>query len=106
MNLATHAPSSRSVARWRQSRLAPLYEVSDHGQVRGENGPLTPWTDRTGYPVVSLVHGENGKRSIRVHVLVAHAFLGPVPQGMELRQVDGDKTNGALSNLAHVAVSR
>lgn len=80
------------------------YDVSDHGRVRswmkwrGRPGPriLTHCPDENGYPRVRM-----GSRSPRVHILVALAFLGPRPNGQEVRHLDGHETNPRLSNLAY-----
>lgn len=80
------------------------YDVSDQGQVRswlpwrGEPVPrlLTHCPDERGYPRVRMA----GKTP-RVHQLVAAAFLGPRPDGQEVRHLDGDETNPRLSNLAY-----
>ena len=36
-----------------------------------------------------------------VHSLVAEAFIGPCPEGMEVRHRNGDQTNSRLSNLTY-----
>lgn len=42
----------------------------------------------------------NGRpENIRVHNLVLCAFIGPRPEGMEARHLDGNPLNSALSNL-------
>lgn len=54
---------------------------------------------RGGYLKVSLwVDGSEITRT--VHRLVAEAFHGPHPVGMEVRHLDGDKTNNRAANLA------
>lgn len=40
-------------------------------------------------------------RTYRVHQLVARAFLGPQPPGHDVRHLDCDRENNALSNLAY-----
>jgi hypothetical protein len=51
------------------------------------------------YRWVSL-EGNGRKRIALVHVLVLEAFVGPCPEGMECRHLDGDVGNNAKSNLA------
>lgn len=43
---------------------------------------------------------EGGEKLVRVHVLVAEAFIGPRPFGMVTRHLDGDNFNNRKSNLA------
>lgn len=51
-----------------------------------------PW----GYPTVNVAG-----RCRPVHKLVAEAFLGPCPEGLECRHLDGNAANCALSNLVY-----
>ena len=41
-------------------------------------------------------------RTVRVHLCVALAFLGPRPDGMECAHLDGDRLNNKVSNLRWV----
>jgi len=89
-----------------------LYEVSDAGRVRsiprevaGGNGSRAVRGGRVlriatsgGYAHVSLSNGAL-KKTARVHVLVASAFLGARPPGMNACHQDGDATNNAATNL-------
>jgi hypothetical protein len=80
------------------------YQVSSLGQVasikRGGRQILAGGKTDTGYRNVLLYR--NGKRvGGRVHALVALTFLGPRPDGLEIRHLDGDRTNNALANLAY-----
>lgn len=77
-----------------------LYEVSSEGRVRsfrrGANGRvLRPGIASHGYPTVALGRGNTQS----VHVLVAAAFLGPCPEGQEVRHRDGKRTNPRMENL-------
>lgn len=42
------------------------------------------------------------QRTLPVHVLVAHAFIGPKPLGREINHIDYDHTNNLPSNLEYV----
>lgn len=90
-----------------------LYEVSSFGQVRSiprkvvrkrfyltiPGGILTPILNK-GYPRVTMRVG--GKTIYRFpHQMVAAAFIGPCPEGQEVRHKDGNRGNPALSNLEY-----
>lgn len=86
------------------------YEVSDAGEVRAllntRNTPLEvsvikkQTKNSAGYACVSL--SANGiSRMFNVHSLVMLAFVGPRPDGMEVRHLDGNRLNPHLSNLAY-----
>lgn len=90
---------------WRDVAIAPIYQVSNYGQVRSlgrwERGYAlkTQFLNDKGYPSVTIWTG--GRRSLRpVHVLVATAFLDRTPEQLEVRHLDGVKTNNHVSNLA------
>jgi len=100
-----HQPAEPSYRRtWIQCADFPLYDVSDLGELRnrvtGErhNG----WLDSKGYRAVRL--RKNGKsKSIRLHILVARAFLGPRPASKEANHKDGVKTNNNRGNLEYIS---
>jgi hypothetical protein len=86
-----------------------LYEVSDQGRVRS----LTHQTPkgirygrrlkvplRNGYPRVGL-YREGVQVTRMVHDLVTAAFLGPRPEGTEVRHLDGNPQNATRTNLAY-----
>ena len=98
---------------WMQVRgWESLYEVSDEGRVRskmrevsGGNGSRATRGGRVlktantgGYLHVSLSDAPAVK-NCRVHVLVAEAFLGIRPAGMNACHKDGDSTNNVPTNL-------
>ena len=81
-----------------------LYEVSDQGQVRSKakGRILRPRASGPGYSAVSLSkHGKVKNRYI--HHLVAFAFIGKRPDGMDINHKDCDKENNAVSNLEYIS---
>lgn len=90
--------------RWATVSDFPNYEVSDRGRVRSlarhPGRVLAAGPDGGGYPHVQL-HRDGTSRTLRVHVLVAAAFHGPRPEGLEVRHLDGDPTNNRPENLAY-----
>lgn len=98
-------------------RWAPIpghaHEASDHGRVRSPARTTTDSIGRTsqfrarvligrlnayGYRVVSL--GKKGHSgNFMVHRLVLEAFVGPCPEGMETRHLNGDRVDNRLENL-------
>lgn len=82
------------------------YEVSSNGRVRskkehGTGQALRPSTASTGgYEQVTLsVNGQ--RKSTKVHILVAAAFIGPRPAGLLIRHLDGNNRNNSARNLAY-----
>lgn len=60
---------------------------------------MTPGLNSYGYPVVNI--RRNGKpRPVGVHTLVLEAFVGPKPDGMGCRHLNGDPADNRLENLA------
>ncbi len=98
------------------------YEVSSLGRVRSmdcrvyhqgvkrsffsyHKGQPLRQTSRGGYLAVMLPHksGNYHQRPVNVHQLVAEAFLGPRPHGMDICHGDGVKKNNATSNLRYAS---
>lgn len=89
------------------------YEVSRGGEVWStycqgprKAGPkkLALWIDQRGYPSVTLHSGGGKQRPVRVHRIVAKAFLGEPPPGSTVNHIDADKTNNHASNLEYVSM--
>ncbi len=90
------------------------YQASDLGRIRSldrrvacGNGATRMMKGRVLRPAcqkrdphlsVVLGHGAAGSA---VHRLVAAAFLGPCPEGQEVRHLDGDPQNNRAENLAY-----
>jgi hypothetical protein len=85
------------------------YEVSSLGRVRRAGRTrmnpaghvLRPWPNSTDYPRVGLSRPGQRRRAF-VHVLVAGAFLGSCPPGMEVNHKDLDRWNARADNLEYV----
>lgn len=92
-----------------------LYEVSDLGRVRslprkwvcGNGGVkyhdgkiLKPHNNKCGYLIVSLY--KNGEKKIKIHKLVAEAFLNhksDISNRLVIDHINNDKKDNRLSNL-------
>lgn len=94
---------------WRAVPGFTGYEVSSTGRVRsykrsaaGRLISLLP--DGRGYMRVRL---GDGTRMVarRVHQLVAEAFIGPRPEGREVRHLDGNGMNNIPSNLEYATAA-
>lgn len=88
------------------------YEVSDLGHVRSLSridGQGRRWRGRvlkprplpTGYLRVGLYAGSRAQKDAYIHHLVAEAFIGPCPEGMEVRHGPAGKTDNRLANLSY-----
>jgi HNH endonuclease/NUMOD4 motif len=82
----------------------PRYRVNERGRVvsyaRGKRRRLRPFTLSAGYLAVDLTHAGE-KRKLYVHQLVLLAFVGPCPDGMETRHLDGNPANNRLENIRY-----
>jgi hypothetical protein len=90
-----------------------LYEVSNLGHIRSldHNVPtkggatrlvhgriLKCSKDSSGYLICSIY--KNGdQKQVSIHRMVLEVFIGPCPEGMECRHLDGNKLNNRLNNL-------
>ena len=77
-----------------------LYQVSNFGNVRNHNKKISQFNSK-GYLCVSL-YKNNQKKNLRVHRLVAQAFLENKYNKREVNHIDGNKHNNCLSNLEWV----
>lgn len=92
--------------RWRPIPDHEGYEASDKGRIRSYR---TLQGHRSNEPRIMKLMVVQGYWHIKlgrsfqstVHRLVASAFLGPCPDGMECRHLDGNRLNSKLSNLTY-----
>jgi hypothetical protein len=88
------------------------YEASSLGRVRnirpyryrGKHRVLNIHTMHSGYCQVVL-YEKKKHRTIRLHKLIASAFIGPCPDGYEINHRDGVKLNNRPDNLEYVTQS-
>jgi hypothetical protein len=86
----------------------PGYRVDADGVVtstltwRGDAGPrvMAPRVSSTGYLCVRL-RRDGRQVQVPVHKLVLEAFVGPRPEGMVTRHLNGDPLDARLSNLKY-----
>lgn len=93
-----------------------FYEVSDRGNVRSvdrviekKNGqiafhkgrPLVTPAQLSGHLRVGLRKGDEFKHQFNVHYLVLLAFIGPRPEGLEVRHLNGNPKDNRLENLCY-----
>jgi hypothetical protein len=93
---------------WRPiSGYEGLYSVSNLGRIRNELGFDKRWfagrilegtKTKKGYIRIALSR-EGKKKFYRVHCLVASAFIGKCPTGMQVNHKDLNKSNNRLDNL-------
>lgn len=84
---------------WRPT-LTPRgrYEVSDDGQIRNvETGRIRKLFKRkSGHVHVGVAH-----KAHLIHHLVAEAFIGPRPEGLEVRHLNGIPDDNRVANLTY-----
>ena len=88
-----------------------FYEVSDHGRVRSfhnfghelkrEPKMMNPTKERYGYLQLTLCKNAVHEQ-IKVHQIVARAFMPQEQSGMQIDHINGDKTDNRLVNLEWV----
>ena len=86
------------------------YQASTCGRIRSIMGgrarilTLNTYTSSPYYKV-QLLDKDGHRRWLRVHVLVFVTFNGPIPQGLVIDHIDGQKTNNVLDNLRAVTIA-
>lgn len=75
-----------------------------HGMRIGSRTKRLAPQSSLGYQRVNL-YVAGVMKHVFVHRLVLLAFVGPCPDGLQCRHLDGDRTNNALSNLCWGTIS-
>lgn len=100
--------SMQNVEVWRTVPGHPDYDVSSRGRVRSRKGrrythiPVVPvilscGPDPAGYPRTTI-----DRKHYNVHRLVAAAFHGPCPEGMEVDHINSVRHDNRPENLRYV----
>jgi NUMOD4 motif/HNH endonuclease len=78
------------------------YEVSNVGNVRRRDGRLMrPWLPDGRYQQIQL-YCDGIRTAHYIQVLVAAAFIGPCPAGLEVNHINGYKVKNWVSNLEYL----
>lgn len=98
------------MAEWRECFYG-FYEVSNEGQVRRKKPcPRTgsSWAGRMLKPSLNwcgyyrvMLSARTVKKERKIHALVARAFIGPRPAGLQVNHKDGNRLNNHASNLEY-----
>lgn len=91
--------------RYQASNLGRIRSVDHivpcaHGATRLMRGRVLKPACSKANPHLYVVLGHKAKGS-PVHQLVARTFLGPQPEGLDVRHLDGDAQNNRIDNLAY-----
>jgi hypothetical protein len=82
------------------------YHIGENGVVKYINtGKICPNYDdgKNGYRKIKIYPDDSKKRkSFWVNRLTWQAFYGPIPPGLEVDHVDGDRVNNNIKNLSLV----
>lgn len=83
-----------------------LYEISNLGRVRTYRTKLIRALNKDNWNYWRLsLYKQNKIYTIRVHIMVAYAFIGPRPIGFEINHIDTNKNNNRWDNLEYVTPS-
>lgn len=103
MNPGQSIDPAKLAAEWRVVPFNDRYEISEYGHLRVIKGKrkglvVTPKITAFGYVIYRL--SRNGKDTWHfAHRIVALAFIGPRPDGMEIAHFNGVKTDNHFSNI-------
>lgn len=93
---------------WKSCPSFLSVEASDSGRIRKRGRVMKPHcmdVDKENcYLGVRVLPRRKAGRTL-IHILVADAFLGPKPEGLQVNHIDGVKDNNTPSNLEYVTHS-
>lgn len=86
-----------------------IYSISNLGRIRRDQktigssiGKILKNVSAADDYIIVCLHKNKSQKNHYVHVLVAEAFIGPKPEGMQCNHIDGNKSNPNLKNLEYV----
>lgn len=88
--------------RYEASNLGRIRRVSGKAVRQGEWRMLKVSPDRLGYIRARIMRNDGTSYNVGLHQLVASAFLGPCPEGLEIDHLDRNKSNNRPGNLEYV----
>lgn len=94
---------------WKPTHIfSDNYSVSNLGNIRRETPYKGMYAGKNLKPQISkgyfhvVLHKDSVKKTVRVHILVAIAFLGPAIKGFQCNHKDTNKLNNNYSNLEYL----
>ena len=86
--------------KWLPIPMCPGYWVSDQGRVQSPHRILKTPPSGSGYRTFRA-RTFDGMKTFNVHAVVMLVFVGPRPEGKEVRHLNSDRTDCRLDNLAY-----
>lgn len=85
---------------WKKIKEFPNYSVSDEGEVRNDlsGRMLTIFNNSSGYKVVHI-SSDKSKKTVRVHRLVAQAFIANPQKKSCVNHINGNRGDNRVENL-------
>lgn len=97
--------TSASPEQWKPIPGFPDYRVSSQGRVvslrRKVPHLMQGGRNQRGYLQVTLIAPDGSTARPTVHRLVAEAFIGPAPDGLQVCHNDGDNSRNVVDNLRY-----
>lgn len=85
---------------WRDVEGYPGYKVSSQGRIIGKRGKVIRGArDKDGYAIICVNTRTPNVKTLKIHKLIAAAFLGPIPEGMQINHKNGIKDDNRSENL-------
>ena len=80
------------------------YWISNHGNIKNIRQEIHPYKNH-GYRVFGMMRYDNKEPHVFLHCAVAHEFIGPNVDKLDVNHIDGNKDNNHIKNLEYVTRS-